>query len=105
MAWEDILFAFGIVSAVVYLVVVTLLNQHVRFRHPEIWDNLGRPTFWNNSPANNIRFFKFCLVGSSYRRLGDPVLNKYVFVARTLCLFVMIYFLIGIFVVFGDKSS
>jgi hypothetical protein len=84
------------VDVVIYLGVCTHLNRMLRRRYPEGWQAQGCPTFWNNSPANGIRFFKYFVIGSEFKNLGDGRLNLYVTIMRilfalgTACFFGMI---------------
>ena len=77
-------YILGMTSTVIYLGVCTYLNRMLRYRHPEVWQAQGRPTFWNNSPANSIRFLKYFVIGSDFKKLRDPKLNLYVAVMRAL---------------------
>lgn len=69
---------------IVYLVLVTLINRRLQFKHTTVWDAQGRPTFWNNSPANNIRFVRYFVFASEYKSLSDQTLVRLVLAMRIL---------------------
>jgi hypothetical protein len=75
---------FGMVDVVIYIIIGTSIQRHIRIYHPHQWDVLGRPTFWNNSPANGIRFAKYFIFTSQYKELNDEKLHKLVLIMRVL---------------------
>ena len=81
-----------VIVVVVYIAISTHLNRVLRRSHPEVWLAQGSPTFWNNSPANGIRFFRYFIAGSSFKELRDSRLNLYVTIMRVLFGLVVVWF-------------
>lgn len=80
-------------------IIGNAMNTHIRKNHSETWDQLGRPTFWNNSPANSIKAGKFFIFGEEYKRLNDEILNRYVFIARIMTGLVSLILFAGVILV------
>lgn len=74
----------------VYLTVQ--LDGRLRREHPAVWNELGRPSIWNNSIKGGI-IWTFFVWRSRYRMLGDGTLER---IARRLKIVQGIY--IGVFV-------
>jgi hypothetical protein len=66
------------------------LNQ-LRTFHPEIWQSLGSPSFWNNSPHNSFLTMRF-LLKADFRSIED---EEFVRFCERFRIFVMAY-LIGL---------
>jgi len=45
------------------------LNR-LRSLYPDVWSSLGSPSFWNNSPKNNLSTLKY-LLKAEFRCLDD----------------------------------
>jgi hypothetical protein len=76
-------------DVIIYIGICTYINRMLRHRHPEVWQAQGCPTFWNNSPANGIRFFKYFIIGSDFKNLHDRQLDLYVMIMRVLFMLAM----------------
>jgi len=73
-----------LVVVATYMTLVTLINRRIRFKHVATWEAQGRPTFWNNSAANAVRFLSFFIFSARYRALSDLAIDYLVLSARTL---------------------
>jgi hypothetical protein len=93
------------------LLVVTLttfivggaINERMKINHPDAWERLGRPSFWNNSPANSMRSTKFFILSRQYKLLNDPILDRYVLGGRLLTLTGISLLLVGFLLMFSGK--
>jgi len=67
------------------LVFNTVMTRRIRTRHPEMWNNLGKPSFLNNTTSNGWKLLGY--VWSDQRsRVGenDALLSCYVWAVRCL---------------------
>jgi hypothetical protein len=72
----NVLFLCVFVMAVVWLVLVRNLFQSLSARHPQKYEELGRPSLTqNNNWRANVRFFKF-LFSTESASLNDRSLSK-----------------------------
>src|ERR1700742_3054095 len=85
---------------VVYLTLMLLMNRRLRTDFPAAWDEQGRPTLFNMSPANGIKFCRFFIFSSRYKSLSDSRLDNYAAIARVLFALCMVLFLGGVASVF-----
>jgi hypothetical protein len=73
MKASDLLFDVwlaGMVGTVTYLFFVQILWRYLRQNCPAVWDSLGRPSFWNNSPKVGLVFVRW-LLRRDYRQIED----------------------------------
>ena len=67
-AFELIAFGLGVIQVLLYFYILALVFSRIKTQHPGIWNDLGRPTFWNTS------FYPKYLLSLQYRRSGDEQL-------------------------------
>jgi len=75
MPW---IFGALLLNTAVAFFVSSLINHRLRYEHSAIWGELGKPSFWNNSPANVWRSAKYYLFSNKYKRLSDHRFDKLV---------------------------
>ena len=93
------------VDTVAYLSLVVALNRRLRTQHAEAWDQQGRPTFWNNSPANGLKFIRFFIFSNGYRSLGDKDLDVLAMTARALFWGAFVFFAVFVGMIFTNNAS
>jgi hypothetical protein len=75
-------FVVLVVVALVGIPFVREFNHQLRQRHPEVWESLGRPSFWNNSMQNGFAMMRF-LWKKEYEAVGDPEFTRVAAAVRT----------------------
>ena len=51
------------------------LSKRLRAHHPNVWQQLGEPSFRNLTIASSSRSARFIRAGK-YRELSDPIVNR-----------------------------
>jgi hypothetical protein len=87
----------------VALFVGSAANRRVMSKHPEIWNQLGKPAIFNNSIANSLKSLRFFVLTSEYKRLGDDTLNRYVGISRSLNFIMAVLLVVGLICMFAGK--
>jgi hypothetical protein len=100
LEFYNVVWLIGLVTVIIYLGLAISLNSYMRNNHAAQWDELGRPTFLNNSIANHILFLRFFMFGSLYRSLNNKKINRYVFVTRIFLWMGVVLFVALIFILF-----
>jgi hypothetical protein len=67
----------------VNLLGYSLLTKRLRSRHPQVWNELGQPSFLNNTAANGWKLMQF-VWSARHRELSDRGLSLYIFLMRIL---------------------
>jgi hypothetical protein len=82
---ESFCFATLVAMMLTWFGLVLWVCQRLSARHAAAYEELGSPTlFWNNSPANSLRFVGF-LFSSEIHKLGDQTLAR-------ICIFMRVLF-------------
>lgn len=98
-------FAALFLAALVWLVLMSRLYRILRTRHPETYEQLGRPTlFLNNSPQNGIATVRF-LLGGHFRQLNDPELLRLGVFMQVFFYAYMVYFVSLVVLMFTSGWS
>ena len=96
MSLNSIIFVLLTAAALLHFYFNFRLDVLLRRSHPNAWDQLGRPSFLNNSPANSVRFLKYIVFGTGFKELNDPKINSYVRVLRTTFFLFLLFLIAGI---------
>jgi hypothetical protein len=88
---------FGLV--VFYNALVLYLFSNLKRAHQTVWIELGSPSFFNNSIANNWKFFGF-LFGQKRLSFSDRKVDRLIWIIRALFAASAIMFLGLIFNIF-----
>ena len=80
---------------IIYLAVMVVINRRLKIQHPKEWNQLGRPSLWNNSPANGIRFLRFVVFSSDHKALQDPKLDTYSLLEKILFMLWLALFIVS----------
>jgi hypothetical protein len=82
--------------AIVWLVVVRNLFQSLSAKHPQKYEELGRPSLTqNNNWRTNVRFFKF-LFSNESASLNDQILSKRVGFLRVWFIIYIVAFMVSL---------
>jgi hypothetical protein len=65
-----VMFFFVIFLIIAYLIVLQVLNMELKANHREVWDSLGRPSFFNSSTQNSFYILRF-IYSRRYVRIGS----------------------------------
>lgn len=93
------------VDTVAYLSLVVVLNRHLKTQHAEVWDRQGRPTLWNTSPANGLKFIRFFILSDGYKSLGDKDLDVLTAITRLLFWVCFVCFAVFVGMIFTGNAS
>ena|SRR5438034_9197481 len=93
------LFVAMLILVTSYLWMTFNLFVYLKKRHEALWEELGRPSFFNNSISNNWKFLSF-LMSRRYRSVPDSFVQergKFIF-----CLFIFTTFLFVSVIIIGE---
>ncbi len=99
-----ILFALLFISCLTGFVLQLVFLSRLRTRHPQTWEELGRPGLFHSNPGNVLAVLRF-LWRRDYLALGDESFAKFVDFLRGYMVAYFIFLTLYIVVIFINPGG
>jgi hypothetical protein len=94
-----VFFVLMLVMTIIYNGLILLILRRLRRLYPQTWENLGRPSFLNNSILNSLRVVRFILKGE-FQEIDDVWLTSICKTTRVIFFVISVIFVSFVLLMF-----